>query len=304
MSIVEYRLGLYEKSMPAGMSWKEMLCAGKEAGYDQVEISIDESKARLARLDWTKEERMQVLKAEMESGMPVRTMCLSGHRRYPLGSHEPAVRAQGLEIMRKAIELSCDLGILIIQLAGYDVYYEQGDEQTRAWFTENLRKSVESAARYGVMLGFETMETPFMDTISKGMAYVKKINSPYLGMYPDLGNLTNACETYGLSVKEEIQSGDGAILAMHLKETVPGKYRDMEFGAGRVDFAEGIEAAYRSGVRLFTAEFWHDGGTQWRERLKRTNTFLRSKFKQAQGRVCVVETPIERRKQVRSLEKF
>ena len=58
MSIVEYRLGLYEKSMPAGMSWKEMLCAGKEAGYDQVEISIDESKARLARLDWTKEERI------------------------------------------------------------------------------------------------------------------------------------------------------------------------------------------------------------------------------------------------------
>jgi L-ribulose-5-phosphate 3-epimerase len=30
-------------------------------------------------------------------------MCLSAHRRFPLGSEDDAVRAQGLEIMRKAI---------------------------------------------------------------------------------------------------------------------------------------------------------------------------------------------------------
>ena len=41
-------------------------------------------------------------------------------------------------------------------------------------------------------LGFETMETPFMDTVEKSMEYVNKINSPYLGVYPDIGNLKNA----------------------------------------------------------------------------------------------------------------
>lgn len=31
-------------------------------------------------------------------------------------------------------------------------------------------------------LGFETMETPFMDTVEKAMHYVKLVDSPYLGV--------------------------------------------------------------------------------------------------------------------------
>ena len=266
-----------------------MLCAGREAGFDQLEISIDESEERLARLHWTSKERMQILKLEMEEGMPIRTMCLSGQRKYPLGSHDPAVREKSMEIMRNAIGLASDLGIPIIQLAGYDVYYEQGDAQTRKHFTENLKRSVDIAARYGVQLGFETMETPFMDTISKGMLYVENINSPYLGMYPDLGNLTNACELYGLDIKDEIQLGKGTLLAMHLKETVPGKYRDMDFGDGRVDFVKGIKEAFRCGVKLFTAEFWYGGEENWQDRMKKTNLFLRVRFRQAEEQLMRCE---------------
>ena len=47
----EYALGLYEKAMPKELSWKEKLLAAKEAGYDFVEISIDETEEKLARLD-------------------------------------------------------------------------------------------------------------------------------------------------------------------------------------------------------------------------------------------------------------
>ena len=275
---MNYRLGLYEKSMPAGLTWREMLAAGYAAGFDQLEISIDESDARLARLDWTDQQKLELLATQVETGMPVRTMCLSGHRKYPLGSRDSQVRARGMEILRKAVDFAGDMGIRIIQLAGYDVYYEEGGEDTRARFAENLAVGVEYAAARGVALGFETMETPFMDTISKSMAYVNEIDSPYLGVYPDLGNLTNACELYGQRVTDEIRAGRGHLMAMHLKETVPGKYRDMDFGTGRVDFPAGIREAYACGVRLFTAEFWHDGRVNWQERLKDTNRFLREKF--------------------------
>ena len=74
-----------------------------------------------------------------QAGLPIKTMCLSGHRKYPLGSRDESVRARGLEIMEKAIQLACDLGLRIIQLAGYDVYYEEGGEDTRALFLENLK---------------------------------------------------------------------------------------------------------------------------------------------------------------------
>ena len=278
---MEYKLGLYEKAMPSGLSWREMLESARDANFDHLEISVDESDARQARLQWSAEERRELLNLSREIELPIRTMCLSGHRKYPLGSHDEATRARGMRMMREAVRLAGDLGVRIIQLAGYDVYYEDGDDQTRAWFSENLRASVEYAAQYGVTLGFETMETPFMDTVSKGMRYVREVDSAYLGMYPDLGNLTNAAYLYGLDVLEEIRAGKGHTFAMHIKETKEGLYRDMDFGTGRVDFVPGIRAALDMGVRMFTAEFWHDGSADWKGRLRRTNRFVRDRFAEA-----------------------
>lgn len=49
MRMKGYQLGLYEKAMPTELSWREkLLCAG-QAGFDYVEISIDETDERLAR---------------------------------------------------------------------------------------------------------------------------------------------------------------------------------------------------------------------------------------------------------------
>lgn len=279
---MNYTLGLYEKALPAGLDWETMLTSAREAGFDQLEISIDETDERLSRLDWTPEQRWTLVRLMQKTGVPIRTMCLSGHRKYPLGSHDSAVRERSLEIMYKAVDLAADLGIRIIQLAGYDVYYEEGDAQTRAFFAENLKKSVDYAAKKSVTLGFETMETPFMDTISKSMTYVRQIDSPYLGVYPDLGNLTNACYLYNSDIGEEIRCGKGHMYAMHLKETVEGKYRDMDFGDGRVEFVSGVREALACGVRLYTAEFWHDGREDWKNRLSSVSSFLRKVFQQAQ----------------------
>ena len=41
----------------------------------------------------------------------------------------------------------------------------------------------------GVAMGFETMETLFMDTVEKSISYVSKVDNPWLGVYPDIGNL-------------------------------------------------------------------------------------------------------------------
>lgn len=277
----DYCLSLYEKALPETLSWPERLSFAREAGFDQVEISIDESENRLRRLQWDDEAFRLFRQAVEDTGVPVRTMCLSGHRKYPLGSHDPAVRARGMEILTQAVDFACRTGVRLIQLAGYDVYYEEGDATTRAYFAENLEKGVLYAAKQGVILGFETMETPFMDTISKGMEYVDRIHSPYLGMYPDLGNLTNAAYKYGLNVTDEINRGQGHIFAMHLKETREGVYRDMDFGTGRVDFVSGIRAALRCGVRLFNAEFWHDGRAAWRDQVKDAADFLHQQFEKA-----------------------
>ena len=61
-----YRLGLYEKSMPSDLTWKEKLIIAKESGFDYLEMSIDESDAKLSRLEWDEEQREEVRQAMRE----------------------------------------------------------------------------------------------------------------------------------------------------------------------------------------------------------------------------------------------
>ena len=252
-----YSLALYEKAMPTGLGFGRMLECAAQNGFDRLEISVDESDARLSRLDWTDAQKQELVDLIRQTGVPIRTMCLSGHRKYPFGAHDTVVREKSLEIMQKAVTFAAETGISIIQLAGYDVYYEQGDETTRAYFAENLRKAVEYAETAGVVLAFETMETPFMDTVAKSMEYVRMIDSPWLGVYPDIGNLQNAAVLYGHSITDDLAQGAGHIFAIHLKETRPGVYRDMAFGTGHTPYHPCLELAHAQGVRMFTGEFWH-----------------------------------------------
>ena len=86
---------------------------------------------------------------------------------------------------------------------------------------------------------------------------MRAVDSPYLQVYPDLGNLTNAAVKYGHDVLDDIRAGQGHLVAMHLKETVPGVYRDMMFGEGHVAFAPAIAQALKMGVRMFVTECWY-----------------------------------------------
>ncbi len=279
---MDYQLGLYEKALPPHLSFREKLETTRAAGFDWLEISIDESDEKQDRLYWSEDQINELRRTIDETKVPILTMCLSGHRKFPFGSHDPVVRAKSMEIMERAILLAQKLGIRIIQLAGYDVYYEDSDCETVSYFQQNLKEAVLKAASRGVSLGFETMETPFLDTVSKGMKYVSEINSPYLGMYPDIGNLKNAACLYKNDLVGDLKEGEGKIFAAHLKETEPGVYRNMLFGSGHTEYRPCISELLRQGVRMFTGEFWYQGEENWLENVKKSGDFLHARIKEAQ----------------------
>ena len=162
----KYLLGMYEKSMPLDLTWEEKLEACKESSFDWIEISIDETDAKIARLYWSEEERNALKDAIRKTGVPIYTMCFSAQRKYSLGSLGKEKHDKALEIMEKAIDFAADIGIRIIQLAGYDCYYEEENLDTRNEFIKNLKIATNMAAKKGVVLGFETMmDRPFIDTV-------------------------------------------------------------------------------------------------------------------------------------------
>ncbi len=233
-------LGIYEKALPVNISWYERLQLAKELGFDFVELSIDEKDYRLERLYWNDDKIMELNKAIQETGITLNSMCFSGHRRFPLGSKDLKTRVKSLELMERAIKLAVKLGVRVIQLAGYDVYYEEQDEDTHNMFMQNLKKCTEMAAENQVMLAIEIMDTEYINSITKYMKIDKKINSPWLTVYPDTGNLS----AWGNIVEEEIEKGYHKIVAVHLKDalrvtkTFKGKFKNVNFGDGCVDFVK------------------------------------------------------------------
>ena len=123
-------IGIYEKAFPNELGWAERLSMTAQAGYDFLEISIDESEFRLARLQWTTAERNSVKKAIADAGIGIMTMGVSAHRKFPLGSASETLRRQGLDILHRSIDLSAEIGIRIIQIMGYDTFYEPSTEDS------------------------------------------------------------------------------------------------------------------------------------------------------------------------------
>jgi predicted hexulose-6-phosphate isomerase len=248
-------IGIYEKALPSFAAWEECLTLAKTAGFDFVEMSVDESEQRLGRLNWSGIQRQELRNAISATGISVPTMCLSGHRRYPLGSADSSTRALALEILRKAIDLAADTGIRIIQIAGYFVYYEPHLEDTRLRYRDGLEIGLEWASNAGVMLALENVDGNDVMSVSSAMTFVEDFNSPWFQIYPDIGNLAE----HGLDVCAELERGRGHYVGIHVKDTRPGQPRRIPFGQGVVPFLQAFqklaEMNFNGPVML---EMWND----------------------------------------------
>ena len=193
---------------------------------------------------------------------------------------------KSMELMKKAIIFADKLGIRVIQLAGYDVYYEEGNEQTKKYFIENLKKAVEWAASMEVTLAIEIMDHPFINSITKYMEFSEIINSPWLKVYPDVGNLT-AWPTNNTLSELELGIKQGEIVAIHLKDTLavtdtfPGKFKEVPFGNGCVDFpkvfAKLKELNYKG---PFLIEMWTEKSDDPIEEVKKAKQWILDKMKE------------------------
>ena len=162
--------------------------------------------------------------------------------------------------MDKAILLAVDLGIKNIQLAGYDVYYEKSDKETIKYFIEGLRYSAKKAEEYGIILSLEIMDTWLLGTISRALEYVIEVNSPNLLLYPDLGNLTQWSD----NPSSELEIGINYIVAIHLKDTLPGIFKCVPFGEGSVNFIDLFNTLKRLNYsKPFLIEMWADNSIEY-----------------------------------------
>ena len=278
----KYEIGLYEKAIRNTFTWKEKLQCAKECGYDYLEISIDATEEKINRIYMDTEEKREIMEAIFDTGIPIGSMSVSALTKYALGDPDQAVRSRGMEIAEKSIQLASALGVRTVMIPGYDIYYGESTIETKRYFLENIRKIAEIAEREGILVGFETMENNFMNTTGKAVQYVNMVDSAYLKIYPDAGNITNAAVANRHDVCEDLSLGKGKLIALHLKETKPDVYREVPFLTGHVEFERIINTAWKLGVRRYVTELWDVGQPQWKEDICFANRSMKRLLNAAQ----------------------
>ena len=251
------RIGLYEKALPQNLTWAERLTWAKKLGFDFLEMSIDESDERLARLAWTPSQLQELYQLMVKEDFFIHSLCLSGHRRFPLGSLNKETREKGRKILSQAIRLAHQLNIRVIQIAGYDVFYEEKTAETREFFLQGLKKGVEEAAQYGVILAVEIMDDPFMNSIQKFLEIKEQIPSPFLHVYPDF----HLKDTFAVT------------------DTFEGKFREVTFGEGCVDFTGLLKTLKRLNYSgPFLIEMWNETDLNFQEKIQAAQQYLYPKL--------------------------
>lgn len=251
----EVSLGIYEKALRWSGDWDRFFRDARDAGFSFVDLSVDETPERRARLEWSADERAAVRRAAAAQGVQLGGLCLSVHRGVGPGSADPEVRAEADRIFVQGIELCRDLGIPVLQVAGYYAYYEPAGPEQRGHYVAALRRAIPHAARAGVLLGIENVDGTDVTSISRGMNIVREIDSPWLQLYPDVGNIAEQ----QLDELEELRAGRGHMLALHLKDVRVGEPRRVPMGEGIADFPKAFaELAEQGWSGRMMIEMWND----------------------------------------------
>ena len=176
--------GVILKSVKWGMigvkgSVPEKFQLMKELGYDGMELvspGIDNKAEAVAASEMT--------------GMPIHGVVDQVHWRDRLSSPDAATRAKGLAALKTAIEdthLFRGSSVLLVpgRVSGAN---ETHDHVWQRSIVE-IRKAIPLAARLGVRILIENVWNGFCEKPAQLRDYVDEIDSPWVGVYFDIGNV-------------------------------------------------------------------------------------------------------------------
>lgn len=267
-------LGLYEKSISPCLCWEDKLKLAKDAGYDYFEIAVDATPEKLSRLE-SRGEQLRIRRASEAIDMPLYTMAFTANRFFPLGSEDADIREEGVRLCKRALDFASFVGAKTINIASYDEYEKPRNLNTEGYFLESVKRCVDHAAIRGVIISLETMDSPFMDTTKKALQYVRAVDSAFLQIGADPGNIHGM----GNNPVTDIPAGGKHIVEVEFKDTRPGVVRDIFFGEGTLDFDACFKMLREMEYQGFlAAEMWYHEDADKQPDIYRAREFLKEKM--------------------------
>jgi L-ribulose-5-phosphate 3-epimerase len=171
---------------------KFRLC--KEVGFDGMElinpINFGEAEAESAPKN-NDAKVAEILAASRETGMPVHGLVnILGNRRARIASPDEATREKGRALLEQSVR-NCHAygGSAILLVPGRVGGPDETHDDVWKRSIEQIRKVLPVASRLGVRICIETVWNKFCERPEQLRDYVDEINSPWFGVWLDIGNV-------------------------------------------------------------------------------------------------------------------
>ena len=179
-----------------GLSIKESMISAKSAGFDGIELTLEENGE--TGLDSTPAKWAEIRADADEIGITIHSIGTGLHWSYPLTADDEKVREKGIAIAEMQLDMAEVLGadaILVVPGAVEarfvpnfkPVSYEVAYERSLAAFM----RLKEKAEAMRIHIGVENVQTWNLFLLSplEMRDFIDKIGSPYVGAFLDVGNV-------------------------------------------------------------------------------------------------------------------
>jgi len=182
--------GICSIIFPREMPRPECFAAAKSAGFDAIEMAIGPD----IPLDVSHDDARRMADAAEKAGIRIVTLWVSEPlHANPLNAPDPAVRARGVDAIRKALAIAGDLncGALLLYAVrlGSGPRLEVGSQDTWDRYTAELTKVVPDAEKAKVFLDPENVWNKFLLSPIEMRTFVDQFHSPWVGTHFDAGNV-------------------------------------------------------------------------------------------------------------------
>lgn len=235
-------------SFPSDMSIQDCIRTAKKAGFDGIELALNESGSM--SLESSEEEIARYRELAAEVGIAISSVATGLYWSYSFTSASEEIRRKAMAIARKQIDTAALLGadtVLVVpgavgvdfipncEIVDYDVAYERAAAAMKelAGYAESRR----------VHVGLENVWNKFLLSPLEMRAFIHGIGSPFVGAYLDVGNVV-----YSGYPEQWVKILGSRIRKVHFKDY----RRDVGSVAGFVDLLSG-DVNYPAVVRALEA---------------------------------------------------
>ena len=180
-----FRFAVKDGMVAAGATWTEKFTIVKELGYDGIELSSPNSY-----------DPDEIAAAHAATGLPVHGVVNSIHWQTRLSDPDPAVRARSRAGLETAVRDAKRFGGSSVLLVPGVVDQNASQQQVHDRSIAEIRAVLPLAAELGIHILIENVWNGFCydhggdahQSADQFAAYIDAIDSPWVGMYFDLGN--------------------------------------------------------------------------------------------------------------------